>query len=332
MPNVELIRNNIYRIGIPLKGNPLKELNSYFIKGEKFDLLIDTGFRTQSCEEALRNGLEELNSDNSRRHLAITHLHSDHAAMGDLFVGKNNPIYMSSVDFNIMSDFVEHIKERSSQKALETNYSMGFTDEMLDYLDKNSPMKAFYIHDIKNLNFVLMKDQDIIDMGDRKLKWVSTPGHTPGNSMLWDEDNKIMFTGDNILFDITPNTTNWENVKDSLGDYLNSLDYADSFPVELALPGHRQTGDYHKRIAEIKKHHEVRLNEVINCVFSKPGLSAIEIAGNMTWDIKAKNWDEFPIIQKWFAVGECQAHLDYLLCRNIIRKERDGILWKYYKY
>lgn len=48
---MEQIRDNIFRIGVPLRGNPLKEVNSYLIRGRERDLLIDTGFRRQECLE-----------------------------------------------------------------------------------------------------------------------------------------------------------------------------------------------------------------------------------------------------------------------------------------
>ena len=39
------IEDNIYTIPVPLPNNPLRSLNSYVIKGEDRNLLIDTGFR-----------------------------------------------------------------------------------------------------------------------------------------------------------------------------------------------------------------------------------------------------------------------------------------------
>ena len=44
----------------------------------------------------------------------------------------------------------------------------------------------------------------------------------------------------------------------------------------------------------------------------------------MKWKISARSWDEFPPIQQWFAVGECMAHIDYLLKRGVIRREEDA--------
>ena len=77
----EQITESIYRIMIPLTNSPLKELNSYFIRGSGYDLLVDTGYRTQECREALQAGLEELGSDPARRNVLLTHLHTDHTAL-----------------------------------------------------------------------------------------------------------------------------------------------------------------------------------------------------------------------------------------------------------
>ena len=85
-------------------------------------------------------------------------------------------------------------------------------------------------------------------VGDYTLEMISVPGHTPGNAMFWAKKQGIMFTGDHILFDISPNITSWLESEDSLGDYLDSLRLARKYPVRLALPGHRKTGDYAARI------------------------------------------------------------------------------------
>ncbi|MFR3922569.1 MAG: hypothetical protein ACLTYN_12055 [Dysosmobacter welbionis] len=46
----ERLAEDLWRLDIPLVGNPLKNLNSYLLTGER-SLLIDTGFRQQSCRE-----------------------------------------------------------------------------------------------------------------------------------------------------------------------------------------------------------------------------------------------------------------------------------------
>ena len=59
----EEIIKNVFRIPVPLAGNPLKLLNSYVIKGEDKSLIIDTGFKHPDCRDALINGLRELKID-----------------------------------------------------------------------------------------------------------------------------------------------------------------------------------------------------------------------------------------------------------------------------
>ncbi len=52
-----------------------------------------------------------------------------------------------------------------------------------------------------------------------------------------------------------------------------------------------------------------------------PGRNAYEIAEHMTWNVRANGWPDFPVKQKWFAVGECMSHLDYLRKRNRVHQE-----------
>ena len=77
----EEILKNLYWIQIPLPKSPLKILNCYVIKGEKRDLIIDTGFNHPECKEALLNGLAELKINMDNTDILLTHLHSDHTGL-----------------------------------------------------------------------------------------------------------------------------------------------------------------------------------------------------------------------------------------------------------
>lgn len=48
---------------------------------------------------------------------------------------------------------------------------------------------------------IVLRDGDLIDLGDVKLKVISTPGHTPGSICLYDEATRVMFTGDTVFED-----------------------------------------------------------------------------------------------------------------------------------
>ena len=134
-------------------------------------------------------------------------------------------------------------------------------------------------------------------------------------------------TGDNILFDITPNITMWPHMPNALGRYLESLEKVRALPVRLALPGHRHTADLGERIQALFTHHRNRVGETLAILQREPGLTAYETASRMHWDIKAASWAEFPLNQKWFATGEALAHLEYLMEEGQVTREpgRDGV-------
>ena len=323
---IEKVYKNIYRIGVELPGNPLKELNSYFIRGKDSDLLIDTGFRRPVCRLALEKGLEELGSDPARRDVLTTHLHSDHSGMSDLFAGKDRRIYMSDIDLALLTEFWRSSDPLDRHRRF---LEEGFPRDLLMEVFDTNPAMTEKMPDI-DPRLCGLKDGDRISVGDYTLETILVPGHTPGNTMFYIRDHQIMFTGDHILFDITPNITHWDGFEDSLGSYLDQLRHVREYPVRLALPGHRKTGDYRVRIDSLLSHHAGRLENALTIIRDNPGLTAYEIAGLMKWKIRAADWESFPVIQKWFAVGECLSHLDYLMKRGRLKMAVDHDKKRYY--
>jgi glyoxylase-like metal-dependent hydrolase (beta-lactamase superfamily II) len=135
-----------------------------------------------------------------------------------------------------------------------------------------------------------------------------------------------MFLGDHILMHISPNITNWPDVENSLNDYLVSLDKIAKYDIKLGLPAHRQNDvGVYERIGQLKKHHEERLQSILDILKQKDYQTAYEIAGQLKWSLSGKTWETCPVSQKWFATGETLAHLDYLLHKKLIVKvEKDG--------
>ena len=321
----EQVAENIYRISVPLPNNPLRELNSYFLRGTDRDLLIDTGFRCEECRQALQGGLDELGSDPARRDMLLTHAHSDHSGMADMFAGPDRQIYMSRIDIEHTKHFLSG--ERPAQ-SMRRFLSEGFPQEEIDYVFAHNPARILALPSL-DPRFRGLSDGDVIDIGTLRLKTMVVPGHTPGNSIFWLEEQKILFSGDHVLFDITPNITSWPEMPDALGSYICGLRAVRGLPVELALPGHRKTGEFHARVAELLGHHAFRLGEALRIVTENPGLCAYDITGHMTWRIRSRSWEDFPLVQKWFAVGECLSHLDYLRTRGFVTRQMNGGIWRY---
>ena len=52
----------------------------------------------------------------------------------------------------------------------------------------------------------------------------------------------------------------------------------------------------------------------------------------MTWDIEAKDWNAFPSSQKWFATGEAEAHMLFLLDHDLVLMHENDNGVKIYEY
>lgn len=324
----EQILSGLYRLPIPLEGNPLKELNAYLIKGADRSLLIDTGFRRESCRQALFSQLAELGLRPGEVDVLCTHLHSDHTGLAPDAAGENRTVYISGEDSYIFSD---EDTWRAYWRTVEARFlEEGFPPELMEHMWETNP--AHSMAPPRETAYVSLKDGDVLEAGGFRLRCLSVPGHTPGQLCFWLEEQGAMLLGDHVLFDITPNITTWNTLPDALGHYLDSLKKIRAYDVALPLPGHRGRGDLKARVDALLDHHRFRLEETRQAVKNHPGLGAYYLAGYLTWSIRAKSrdWADFPLTQKWFAVGECMSHLERLEAEGAIRREvRDGLALYY---
>ncbi len=306
----EEVLPGLFRNKIPLPDSPLKYLNSYIIKDSERSLIVDTGLNRKACLHAMHRGLATLGIDLAQSDIFITHLHADHFGLVSKLVTDTTNILFSRPEKELMESW-EGFGAMVDYAALN-----GFPENELEAaLDKHPGAKygAEWVPKVK-----ILDDGDAVDVADYHFKCVTTPGHTLGHLCLYDQDKKILLAGDHILIDITPNIQCWSDTANPLKDYLASLDKVYQLPIDLVLPGHRRLIDNPRaRIEELKKHHAHRLDEVLT-ILKKGPLSAFQMAAHMSWDIDCESWDQFPVAQKWFALGEAISHLRYL--------EEDGLI------
>ena len=309
---VEKIYENIYRIVVVLPNNPLKQLNSYVIKGKGRNLIIDTGFNCSESFEALTDGLKELNIDMKDTDVFLTHFHADHVGLVNHLTenSKDSVIYMHPFEKEITDSYMKNDNLWNTQ--LSRFLREGFPEEELKLVYKNHPGKKHQPPGF--FDTVPVEEGSVVKVGDIELKCIVTPGHTIGHTCLYYEKEKILFSGDNVLFDITPNIAFFPDRKDALSCYFDSLRKVEKLDVKLCFPGHRAVSDNLKgRVNELLEHHEERLQEALDILKENPGISGYGVAKRLKWSIRAKDWNDFPAGQKWFAVSECVAHLDYLV-------------------
>lgn len=316
----EKLAESLWRLDIPLAGNPLKNLNSYLITGER-SLLIDTGFRQEACREAMERQLRQIGVDRERMDIFLTHLHNDHTGLSTDLLRPGCRMYIGAADGARMAAG----RDTAYWRAVDAAYLRdGFSEEEMAVLWDSNPAKN--AGPLPYADHILLRGGDTLSYGGYTLHCLETPGHTPGHMCLYERERRWLFSGDHVLFHITPNICRWEGVADSLGDYLKSLQAMRDLPAELVLPAHREeTGDLRGRILELEAHHARRVADALAAVRREPGLTAYAVAGRMAWSIRCRSWAEFPLTQKFFAVGEALAHLDYLEVRGQVeRREREG--------
>jgi glyoxylase-like metal-dependent hydrolase (beta-lactamase superfamily II) len=314
---IEEVRRRLYRVVVPLPGNPLKEINSWVLTSSDRNLIIDTGMNRPECREVLEAGLAEIGVDLERTDLVATHLHADHQGLISTLLRSGSRAYMGGPDARSMAVSRDHWSHGSPMGDYAAR--SGFPADDLQASLQNHPGYKYGSEQV--VDYVPLKEGDVLEVGEYSLEVVETPGHTDGHVCLYDSRLRIFFSGDHVLGDITPNIGAWTDDHDPLAEYLASLEKVNALDVGLCLPGHRSLiQDFRRRIAELIEHHRVRANEVISILERGPR-SAYETAAQMIWRIRADSWDDFPIMQRWFAVGEAIAHLRYLETVGLIERE-----------
>jgi len=302
MKMFEKIAPDLYKIEIPLPGNPLKALNSYVFKTNDRNLIIDTGMNRPECLDAMMTGLKELDINLAKTDLFITHMHADHSGLISHLATDTSTVYCSQLDGDIINS------KDDWNDMLDFAKLSGFPSDE----DAIRLHPGFKYRTHKEVNFTVVDENDLISIGDYSFQCVWTPGHTPGHLCLYDEAKKILISGDHILGRITPNISLWSDDHSPLDEYLESLNKIYPMEIDLVLPAHRSLfTNCRERIQQLRQHHDNRASEILSILQSGPR-NAFYIASQMKWDLNFKHWDQFPITQKWFATGEVIAHLKYL--------------------
>ena len=153
-----------------------EEVISYLVVGTHKALLFDTGMGISNIkavvEELTKLPVMVVNS----------HTHNDH--VGDNW--RFDDIYGMPTDFtrtNAKGSTVD------AQAELGPGQTCGPLPTGFD--PKSYGTKAFHISQ-------WLHDGDKLDLGDRVLQVISTPGHTPDSLALLDHSNGLLFTGDSF--------------------------------------------------------------------------------------------------------------------------------------
>lgn len=320
---IKEVAKDIYTFEVKLPNNPLKALNVYVVKGGDRTVVFDTGFNAEESKMDLLNGLEALDLKIEDVEVVLTHLHSDHVGLVNLFADVGCKVYAGKVDGELINQMVTN-EYWDNLEAMIPLYGME-EDEIMT--DENPGYKHRLT---KTIDYIELKIGDFFEVGDYCFEILDLSGHTPGHLGFYDKEAQIILSADTILDPITPNITFWGfEYPDILNTYVETLYRLQKLKIDQALATHRKIITNHvERIDELVLHHDERLQEILDAMNNEEDYTVREISANISWRIRADNWDEFPKSQKWFATGETMAHLHRLVNTECVSMtEREGTLY-----
>lgn len=92
----------------------------------------------------------------------------------------------------------------------------------------------------------VLRDGAVFEAGDRRLLTVQTRGHTPGHCAYFDEDNRVLFSGDVGLGRTTPSCSGASNflpLYTDVDDHVEGLRRLRALPFDVLCPAHHEPVD-----------------------------------------------------------------------------------------
>lgn len=191
---------------------PFYRCNIWHVRGRDRDLLFDTGLGAVSL----------------RRHVALvserailcvaSHTHFDHIGNHHEFADRR--IHGAEADILAAPDRARTLADR-------------YADErMFDALPEGWDTAAYEVRPAPATS--LLRDGDVLDLGDRVFEVIHTPGHSPGGIALWEARTGILLSGD-IIYD---GPLILDTYHADLGDYDASVERLAGLPVNIVHGGH----------------------------------------------------------------------------------------------
>jgi glyoxylase-like metal-dependent hydrolase (beta-lactamase superfamily II) len=324
LPQVEMVRSDLWSIPVPMAGNPLRYVSVYAFAGDRSVTLIDAGWSTDDAWQALNDGLAVFGASVADvEGCLVTHAHFDHIGLaGRICDASGGWMGLHPADCEAITrpEFRDPTESRAADRRWR--HQLGAPPADVELFSERDPRSTFPLPDR------LIEDADELIVQGRRLHAVHTPGHTRGHLCFVEPTLGLLFSGDHLLPRISPNIAADRSPEvDALGDYLNSLDRVAALDVDEVLPAHEWRYRGHsERVRELKALHARRLAELLSVVGDNPGITPWDMAGWLTW---SRPWESYGGSMRRSAVSETMAHVVHLVRRGLLERVGDGPVWRY---
>jgi glyoxylase-like metal-dependent hydrolase (beta-lactamase superfamily II) len=323
LPPVENLGAGIWSVPVPMPQSSLRYVLVYLLELDDGVAMIDAGWDTDVAWEALTAGLGQAGFGmGDVKACLVTHIHPDHYGLAGRVREESGAwIALHPADAAILPQRYMQMDGLMEEMRAHLVHC-GVPPEPLETM-RGASMP---IRDLVNavLPDVLLEDGDRPDIAGWDLTAIWTPGHSPGHLCFYDATRRVLLSGDHVLPRITPNISfHPQQTVNPLADFVESLERVALLDVDEVLPAHEyRFRGLAQRVAQLRNHHDERLEQLRSILRSTPGATAWECTLGLTW---SRPWAEIAFWTQRAALGETLAHLIVLESTGEARRIGDEI-------
>ena len=308
-------------------------VNCYLIEDEP-QTLVDTGPNSGKSLDELEQALAALHHRVEDLGLiVITHQHMDHVGLLEILARR------SGAEVAALDLLAPYLADFGASAAADDEFSVavmrrhGVPPELVTAL--GSVGAAFRAFGSSATVTVALRDGEQLTLRDRTMVALHRPGHSPSDTVLWDEHRRILIAGDHLLARISSNPllsrplapggcgpsepeARWiadpggPNRPHALLQYMESLRLTRELPAELVLGGHGPPTTEHTALIDERFRMHRRRAEKLLGMLSEGPMSAYEMATRM--------WGNVAVTQAYLTISEVIGHLDLLIADGRVRE------------
>jgi glyoxylase-like metal-dependent hydrolase (beta-lactamase superfamily II) len=273
-----------------------------FADGKEADLL-DCGMNSGESLEMIHQALRQLGAERLRR-LVVTHIHPDHYGAAGALAGEGMAdLYIHRLEVPLVHP--RYVELEHLVKEVRTYLLVnGVPRDEAEVLSNSQRALSQVVKTAEPS--VQLDGAETIEMGRMRLRVEWTPGHSPGHICLYQAEHGVLFAGDQLLPDLSPNIgLHPQSTPDPLHEYLDGLKRLAAYRPKLVLPAHgRPFSDAAGRVEVLVGHHRRRLEQIEEIV----GRSE-----QSAWHVALELWGpRDQLYERRLALQEALAHLQAL--------------------
>jgi glyoxylase-like metal-dependent hydrolase (beta-lactamase superfamily II) len=291
-----------------------------FVDGDHADLL-DCGMNSEESLALIRSSLAELGGQRLRK-LVVTHIHPDHYGAAGVLAGPGAAdLYLHRLEVPLVNPRYVELEHLVMEVR---NYLLvnGVPGDEAEVLSNSQRALSQVVAPAEPA--VQLDGAETLRMGRTELRVEWTPGHSPGHICLYADVPGLLFAGDHMLPELSPNIgLHPQSTPDPLHEYLDGLTRMAALRPRLVLPSHgRPFQNAAGRVEDLKAHHRRRLDRV----------RAIVGEGELTgWEVALELWGpRQQLYEKRLALQEALAHLQALAVDGVLEKlvTPESVRWR----